>query len=71
MIHSSIIIVVHMILYSIQLQASHGNWSCYANKPTMQIKTFIAWPVAMAGFITEYYNYTYKSKKLLALKVFI
>jgi hypothetical protein len=24
----------------------------------------------MAGFTTEYYNYTYKSKKLLALKVF-
>jgi hypothetical protein len=22
-----------MILYSIQWQASHGNWSCYANKP--------------------------------------
>ena len=28
---------IYMILYSIQWQASHGNWSCYANKPTMQI----------------------------------
>ena len=23
----------NMSLYSIQWQASHGNWSCYANKP--------------------------------------
>ena len=43
MIHSSIINVdiygniANMTLYSIQWQASHGNWSCYANKPTMQI----------------------------------
>ena len=34
MIHSGIIIVDiydNMTLYSIQWQASHGNWSCYAN----------------------------------------
>ena len=37
MIHSSIIIVyvcmykyMILLLYSIQWQASHGNWSCYA-----------------------------------------
>ena len=36
MIHLSIIIVDiydNMTLYSIQWQDSHGNWSCYANKP--------------------------------------
>ena len=36
MIHSSIInvdIYGNMTLYSIQWQAIHGNWSCYANKP--------------------------------------
>jgi hypothetical protein len=40
MIHSSIIIVYVYVLYIIQWQASHGNWSCYANiKPTMQMPT--------------------------------
>jgi hypothetical protein len=28
------LVFLYMILYSIQWQASHGNWSCYANKPT-------------------------------------
>jgi hypothetical protein len=28
------LVFLYMILYSIQWQASHGNWSCYANKHT-------------------------------------
>jgi hypothetical protein len=37
MIHSSINYyhLLHMILYSIQWQASHDNWSWYANKPAL------------------------------------
>ena len=27
------LVLLYMILYSIQWQARHGNWSCYANKP--------------------------------------
>jgi hypothetical protein len=26
------LVFLYLILYSIQWQASHGNWSCYANK---------------------------------------
>jgi hypothetical protein len=47
-----------MILYSIQWQASHGNWSCYANKPTMQIIKNLHSMTCCYG----YYNYIHKSE---------
>jgi hypothetical protein len=58
LIHSSILLFIHMVLYSIQWQASHGNWSCYAAaaKPAMPIfknlHSMSACPVAMASFTT-------------------
>jgi hypothetical protein len=37
MIYSSIIIVyIYDIVQFSVASYSHGNWSCYANKPTMQ-----------------------------------
>jgi hypothetical protein len=56
-------------------EVSHGNWSCYANKPSSKYvkdntflkiwitqiikKTCIAWPVVMASFATGKYCILY------------
>jgi hypothetical protein len=66
---------VYMIFYSIQWQASHDNWSCYANKPAsiwiMQIIKNLhsmTWcygcTVALPPTVFATYNYTYRSNKL-------